>query len=312
MSNTESSAKSGIGKVQKHLKPSNFAVKRLLKEFNEVNCSPDLMANLVDDNIFDWHFTFQGPEETPFEGGIYHGRIIFPSEYPMAPPDFIFFTANGKFEVNTKICLSNTGYHPESWQPSWNCRTSLIGIKALFPLKSSGSVGSMNTNDECKSYLRDQSNNFICSECGHIRKIWDEAKVKNVSKDKISSSEDHAKQAENVQISPAPEIPSADIDKEYDQQKENPPLISKDTQINQNQPCDYSSLQENINPPPVIDQNSAPNEAQIVENIQNQAATPSVQVDPVVVANAALNRTTLLKWVLISGLLLTGIAVLVS
>ena len=36
-------------------------------------------------NLFEWHFTIVGPEETDFEGGYYHGRLIFPSRYPIEP-----------------------------------------------------------------------------------------------------------------------------------------------------------------------------------------------------------------------------------
>lgn len=28
--------------------------------------------------------------------------------------------ANGRFEVGKKICLSISGHHPETWQPSWS------------------------------------------------------------------------------------------------------------------------------------------------------------------------------------------------
>lgn len=27
---------------------------------------------------------------------------------------------NGRFEVGKKICLSISGHHPETWQPSWS------------------------------------------------------------------------------------------------------------------------------------------------------------------------------------------------
>lgn len=34
---------------------------------------------------------------------------------------YIFFLKpNGRFEVNKKICLSISGHHPETWQPSWS------------------------------------------------------------------------------------------------------------------------------------------------------------------------------------------------
>jgi hypothetical protein len=34
----------------------------------------------VEDNLFDWHFVLRGPQDTPFEGGLYHGRIILPAQ----------------------------------------------------------------------------------------------------------------------------------------------------------------------------------------------------------------------------------------
>lgn len=35
---------------------------------------------------------------------------------------------NGRFETNKKICLSISGHHPESWQPSWSLRTAMLAI----------------------------------------------------------------------------------------------------------------------------------------------------------------------------------------
>ena len=49
------------------------------------------------DNIFEWHFTIRGPADTDFEGGIYHGRILLPAEYPMKPPSIIMLTVIKKF-----------------------------------------------------------------------------------------------------------------------------------------------------------------------------------------------------------------------
>jgi len=49
-------------------------------------------ANPLDDNLFEWHFTVQGPPGTDFEGGMYHGRIILPADYPMRPPNIILMT----------------------------------------------------------------------------------------------------------------------------------------------------------------------------------------------------------------------------
>lgn len=49
-------------------------------------------ARPLEDNLFEWHFTVQGPPNTEFEGGFYHGRILLPSQYPMQPPNIILLT----------------------------------------------------------------------------------------------------------------------------------------------------------------------------------------------------------------------------
>ena len=48
----------------------------------------------VQDNIFEWHFTIAGPQDTPFEGGRFHGRLILPTDYPMKPPNIIIMTVS--------------------------------------------------------------------------------------------------------------------------------------------------------------------------------------------------------------------------
>lgn len=46
------------------------------------------------DNLFEWHFTVRGPPDSDFDGGIYHGRIVLPPEYPMKPPSIILLTVS--------------------------------------------------------------------------------------------------------------------------------------------------------------------------------------------------------------------------
>lgn len=48
------------------------------------------------DNLFEWHFTLRGPEDSDFDGGIYHGRIVLPPDYPMKPPSIILLTVSKK------------------------------------------------------------------------------------------------------------------------------------------------------------------------------------------------------------------------
>lgn len=70
-----------------------LAVKRLMREACELREPTDeYFAHPIDDNLFEWHFTVKGPEETEFDGGLYHGRILLPTEYPMQPPNIILLT----------------------------------------------------------------------------------------------------------------------------------------------------------------------------------------------------------------------------
>ncbi len=41
----------------------------------------------------------------------------------------------GRFETNTKICLSYTSFHPEEWQPAWGVRTMLDALTGIFPVR---------------------------------------------------------------------------------------------------------------------------------------------------------------------------------
>ncbi|KAG0450291.1 hypothetical protein HPP92_026855, partial [Vanilla planifolia] len=78
------------------------------------------LNGIFKENIFEWQFAILGPRDSEFEGGIYHGRIQLPAEYPFKPPSFMLLTPNGRFETQTKICLSISNHHPEHWQPSWS------------------------------------------------------------------------------------------------------------------------------------------------------------------------------------------------
>jgi len=125
-------------------------------------------AQPLEDNLFEWHFTVRGPADTDFEGGIYHGRIVLPTEYPMKPPNIIVLTPNGRFETNKKICLSISGHHPESWQPSWSIRAALLAIIGFMPTEGHGTIGSLDYPSEERKALARRSVSFHCDECGGI------------------------------------------------------------------------------------------------------------------------------------------------
>ncbi|KAI9081097.1 hypothetical protein K1719_036856 [Acacia pycnantha] len=128
----------------------NPAVKRILQEVKEMQSNPsdDFMSLPLEENIFEWQFAIRGPGDSEFEGGIYHGRIQLPAEYPFKPPSFMLLTPNGRFETQTKICLSISNHHPEHWQPSWSVRTALVALIAFMPTNPNGALGSLNYKKE--------------------------------------------------------------------------------------------------------------------------------------------------------------------
>ena len=111
--------------------------------------------------MFEWHFVIRGAPDTDFAGGLYHGRIILPANYPFRPPEFLFLTPNGRFQTNLKICLSISSSHPEQWQPSWNIRTALTAIIAFMPTAGGGAVGAIDYPPEDRRLLAAQSRDYV-------------------------------------------------------------------------------------------------------------------------------------------------------
>ncbi|KAI4230121.1 MAG: hypothetical protein L6R36_000234 [Xanthoria steineri] len=143
-------------------------IKRILKEATELRSNPDptLHAAPVEDNLFVWHFTLQGPPSTPYASGIYHGRITLPPSYPLRPPSFRFYTPSGRFEVNREICLSISGHHEETWQPAWGIRTALWALRAFMEGGAQGQVGGMEMGEAERKRLAGESRGWKCDQCG--------------------------------------------------------------------------------------------------------------------------------------------------
>ncbi|KAJ3994883.1 UBC-like protein [Lentinula boryana] len=148
---------------------NNSAVKRIMQEARELANDPstDYTAAPLEDDIFEWHCTIRGPAGTEFEGGLYHLRILLPAEYPFRPPSLMVLTPNGRFELNTKICISFTNYHEELWQPAWGVRTAILGIQGFFPLRGQAAVGvgSIEYPSAERKRLATLSRKWTCPHC---------------------------------------------------------------------------------------------------------------------------------------------------
>ena len=92
---------------------------------------PYIVAEPLPSNILEWRYVVTGPEDSLYRGGLYHGKLVFPSEFPFKPPSIFMITPNGRFKTDTRLCLSISDYHPDTWNPAWSVSTILTGERRL-------------------------------------------------------------------------------------------------------------------------------------------------------------------------------------
>ncbi|TRY76560.1 hypothetical protein TCAL_00138 [Tigriopus californicus] len=127
---------------------------------------PYIVAEPLPANILEWHYVVSGPDDSLYAGGSYHGKLVFPSEFPFKPPSIYMITPNGRFKTNTRLCLSISDYHPDTWNPAWSVATILTGLLS-FMLEKSPTLGSIETSDTEKRSLALKSHEFNLAN-----KIW--------------------------------------------------------------------------------------------------------------------------------------------
>ncbi|KAG9241467.1 ubiquitin-conjugating enzyme [Calycina marina] len=121
------------------------ANKRLTREYQTIskNPPPFIVAHPSESNILEWHYILTGPPDTPYHNGQYWGTLIFPADYPFAPPAIRMHTPSGRFSPSTRLCLSISDFHPKSYNPAWEVSTILIGLLSFMTSEemTTGSVG---------------------------------------------------------------------------------------------------------------------------------------------------------------------------
>lgn len=162
-----------------------LATKRLTRELKSLLKnpleSPKIIAQPNESNILEWYYVLEGDSDpsSPYHGGIYFGKLVFPKEYPYKPPGVIMLTPNGRFKPNRRLCLSMSDFHPESWNPMWSISTILTGLYS-FMVEKTPTTGSIETNDATKRKLARESldwnvkEKMFCSLFPEYVEIWKE------------------------------------------------------------------------------------------------------------------------------------------
>jgi ubiquitin-conjugating enzyme E2 J2 len=195
--------------------PSMTAVTRLKKDYQRLvkDPVPYAIARPLSSNILEWHYVVRGAKDTPYEGGYYHGKLVFPADFPFRPPSIYMITPSGRFQTDTRLCLSISDFHPDTWNPSWTVSTILMGLTS-FMNENTPTYGSIQTSVTERQLLAKKSKRFNLKSpkfceifddlAEEIRKeVAEEDRIANVSRvesdtDKISKSRDTYSMTANI------------------------------------------------------------------------------------------------------------------
>ena len=201
--------------------------KRVIKDIKDgqINLKEEFGIHIApeENNFYQVHFILPGPEDTPYEGGLYHGLIRLNSEHPLKPPNIHMITPNGRFAVdpypipngNRGICTNFTSFHPENWTPMCNIETVLKGFISFMCDPSDGGVKSIkSTPEQIRKFARESichlTAEFIIKELfpelyqDLINGTYQKIKLRDLSCAKIDSSQ--------KKLVDSPVKPSAELD----------------------------------------------------------------------------------------------------
>lgn len=143
---------------------NKLLVKRLMRDYQKYQAEPVEFCSVYvsEDDLQKWYFLLEFPndkEYKPYNGGQFMGNLIFPKEYPWKAPDVTMMTPTGRYEINRPLCLSNTGFHNDTWSSSWTPTTILRGFISTFFSKDSADthgLGHLMASDkEREKYTKD-------------------------------------------------------------------------------------------------------------------------------------------------------------
>lgn len=123
---------------------SSLLLRKQLAELNK-NPSEFFSAGLIDDSdIYRWQVVIMGPQDTPYEGGVFKAELTFPKEYPEQPPKMRFATEiwHPNIDKHGNVCISilhdpgedKWGYErpEERWLPIHTVETIIVSVISML------------------------------------------------------------------------------------------------------------------------------------------------------------------------------------
>lgn len=109
-------------------------VRRIAKEVEDCQRadSANLQVKTLGDDLSHLKGTFQGPTETPYEGGSFTVDIQIPNDYPFRPPKMKFDTKIYHPNISSQtgaICLDIL---KEQWSPVLTIKSALVSLQSML------------------------------------------------------------------------------------------------------------------------------------------------------------------------------------
>lgn len=262
---------------QKNSMSKSPSLRRIQADIRELALSPSdrYTAAPLESDMFEWHFTIAGPPDSDFSGGLYHGRILLPPDYPFKPPNIVFLTKSGRFETNVKVCLSFSAFHPELWQPAWGIRLILEALIAFLPTPADGAIGSLNYTPEERRKLAKASVNYYCpvcqKHCHELLKQPDNSKASSAFSKEIEALKqmqmlEHKKETSEKAMEEEEGVENEEHQERAEQegQSEETPIVAEDTVDENNETSEPVVVEDTANEDvtdaqqPMIDEATAP------------------------------------------------------
>jgi len=140
-----------------------FSVKRLQKDYQDIVANGrdhGILVRLSNGDLLSWEAVITGPEDTPWEGGLFRLTLHFSESFPIRPPEVRFVTPvfHPNIYVDGRVCLSIL---QSSWSPSLSVQSVLLSLQSLLsdpnPNSSAnaeaGALLLKNPNEYCKRVL---------------------------------------------------------------------------------------------------------------------------------------------------------------
>jgi len=110
------------------------ALKRIQRELVEIENDPPANCSAGPENssdLFRWEGVIFGPSDSPYAGGVFKLKIIFPTDYPFKCPTVTFTTKIYHPNINSAgiICLDIL---KTQWSPALTISKVLLSICSLL------------------------------------------------------------------------------------------------------------------------------------------------------------------------------------